>query len=514
MTADVLVHQRLGEARLVAFIVAEAAIAPHVDHDRALELHAEFGRNFRGEHHRFRVVAIDVEDRRFHHLRHVGGIGRGARIARIGGETDLVVDDEMHRATRAVALEAREAKAFRHDALAREGRIAMQQQRQNRAAIIGRAAMLVLLRADLAQHHRVDDFKVRGVRRERQMDVVAIESAIGRRAEMVFHIARAFHVIGREGAALELVEQSAMRLAHHLGEHIETAAMGHAQHDILHPEIAAALDDLLKRGDEALAAIQAEALGAGELHIEELLEALGLHQLVQDGALALAGKRDLLVRTLDALLQPALRGRIGDVHELVADGFAVGAAQDRQHLADRREFEAQHVVDEDLAIPIRFREAVGRGVQFLVVLARLHAERVEVRMQMPAHAIGADHHQGMDGIARGADEIGLRERRRTPGDRSIRLALQLVRDDLLDRAPIAVQRRDQLAIDLRRPVLPRPGGAGRLFAGEAFEIGRVARRKRREINSAFVIHGSVPVLRRQGEKVRSGPANASDARSG
>jgi len=149
-----------------------------------------------------------------------------------------------------------------------------------------------------------------------------------------------------------------------------------------------------------------------------------------------------------------------------------------------------------------------------MVLARLHAERVEVRMQMPAHAIGADHHQGMDGIARGADEIGLRERRRTPGGSSLRLALQLVRDDLLDRAPIAVQRRDQFAIDLRRPVLPRPGGAGRLFAGEAFEIGRVARRKRREINSAFVIHGSVPVLRRQGEKVRSGPANAADARSG
>ena len=34
MRADLLVHQRLGEARLVAFVVAEAAIAAHVDDDR------------------------------------------------------------------------------------------------------------------------------------------------------------------------------------------------------------------------------------------------------------------------------------------------------------------------------------------------------------------------------------------------------------------------------------------------------------------------------------------------
>jgi hypothetical protein len=35
--ADLGVHERLGEARLVALIVAEAAVAPHVDDDVALE---------------------------------------------------------------------------------------------------------------------------------------------------------------------------------------------------------------------------------------------------------------------------------------------------------------------------------------------------------------------------------------------------------------------------------------------------------------------------------------------
>ncbi len=98
-----------------------------------------------------------------------------------------------------------------------------------------------------------------------------------------------------------------------------------------------------------------------------------LDELVEDRAFALAGEGDLLVRPLDALLQPRLLGRIGDVHELVADGRAVGALEDRHHLADGGALEAQHVVDEDLAVPVRVGEAVGRGMQLLMVLLALDA---------------------------------------------------------------------------------------------------------------------------------------------
>ena len=60
----------------------------------------------------------------------------------------------------------------------------------------------------------------------------------------------------------------------------------HADDDLVHAEIAAALDDLLERRDQRFAAVEAEALGAGELDVEELLEAFGLDQLVQDRLLA------------------------------------------------------------------------------------------------------------------------------------------------------------------------------------------------------------------------------------
>src|SRR3546814_18745930 len=51
--ADRLVHQRLGERRLVALIVAKAAIAPHVDDDIALELLAKVDSQLAGKGYRF-----------------------------------------------------------------------------------------------------------------------------------------------------------------------------------------------------------------------------------------------------------------------------------------------------------------------------------------------------------------------------------------------------------------------------------------------------------------------------
>src|SRR6476646_2158720 len=136
------------------------------------------------------------------------------------------------------------------------------------------------------------------------MDAVVVELAVGRRAEVVLDVAGTFDRVRIGGAALELMKQRAVRLAHHLGQHVEPAAMRHAQYDFLHAEIAAALDDLLERRDQRFSAVEAEALGAGELEVAELLKAFGLDQLVQDRAATLAGETDFLVRTLNALLDP------------------------------------------------------------------------------------------------------------------------------------------------------------------------------------------------------------------
>src|SRR5262249_59524011 len=167
-----------------------------------------------------------------------------------------------------------------------------------------------------------------------------------------------------------------------LGEHVEAAAVRHAERDVLYAERTAALDDLLQRRDHRFAAVEPEPLGSRELQVAELLEAFRLDQLVEDRALALAGEADLLVEAFDAFLDPALLLRVGDVHELDPERLAIGALQDRHDLPQASEFQTEHVVEENRTVEVGIGKAVAAGIELLGVLARLETEWIEVGMQM------------------------------------------------------------------------------------------------------------------------------------
>src|SRR4029077_7553369 len=287
------------------------------------------------------------------------------------------------------------------------------------------------------------------------MHLVAVELAVRRGAEVILHVARAFDVVGRSRAALELMEDRAMRLGHDLREHVEAPAMRHTEHDFLYAEIAAALDDLFECRDERLGPVEAEPLGAGELDVAEFLEAFRLDQLVEDRALALARERDLLVLALDALLDPGLLLRVRDVHELDAERLAVGALQDRDDLAHGGEFEPEHVIEEDLALEIGVAEAVGAGIELVVVHARLETERIELGVEMAADAVGTDQHQRVDRVARGLLYIDGGQFDAC----ALRLRPDLLAELLLGVGPLAVERGEKLVTLDRRRLFP--GGAAR-----------------------------------------------------
>ena len=118
---------------------------------------------------------------------------------------------------------------------------------------------------------------------------------------MVFDVARAFDVVRRRRAALEFVENGAERLAHDVGQHVEPAAMRHADDDLLEAELAAALDDLLERRDQRLAAVEAEPLGAGILDVEESCSKPSASTACRGWPSCLPGEGRLLVRSLDTL---------------------------------------------------------------------------------------------------------------------------------------------------------------------------------------------------------------------
>ncbi|CUS43268.1 hypothetical protein MGWOODY_Smn1319 [hydrothermal vent metagenome] len=390
--------------------MAEAAIAPHVDHDVAVETLAELDRHLGGEGHRLGIVAIDVEDRRLDALRHIRRIGRGACELRARREADLVVDDEVDTAAGIVAADAGEAEAFPHDALAGKRRIPMDQHRQ-RGLVLLQVAGDRLDRADLAQHDRVLSLKMRGVGDQRHVDADPVELAVGRGAEMVFHVARTGHVLRIVGAAAEFVEDDAERLGHHIGEHVQAAAMRHAEHDLAHAELAAIFDDAFERRDHALAAVQAEPLSADIFPTAEFLPLLGLDHLVQDRLLAERAELDRLVLALHPVLEEAALLHVGDVHIFEADIPAVVRAQDADEFTYRRPLQAHRAAEIDRAVEIGVGKAVILGREIGRHLALGKAERIEIGGEVPAHPIGADQQHRADRIRGGPDDIFLRWRR-------------------------------------------------------------------------------------------------------
>src|SRR3974390_3636380 len=128
--------------------------------------------------------------------------------------------------------------------------------------------------------------------------------------------------------------------------------MGHADDDFLHTQLAAALDDLLKRRNHRLAAVEAKALGAHKTHRCEFLEAFRLDELVENCPLALLGELNLLVGPLNPAPQPILLLRIVDMHEFIADPSAISALQDIGDLPWGGRLKAEHAIEKDRPVTV------------------------------------------------------------------------------------------------------------------------------------------------------------------
>ena len=132
---DLLVHERLGERRLVALVVAVAAVAEHVDHDVLAERLAEVERQLGDVDDGLRILAVDVEDRHLDHLGDVGAVPGRSALAGGRREADLVVDDDVDRSAGAIARQLREVQGLGHQPLPGEGRVAVDQHRDAEPAV-------------------------------------------------------------------------------------------------------------------------------------------------------------------------------------------------------------------------------------------------------------------------------------------------------------------------------------------------------------------------------------------
>ena len=387
MLGDFFVHQGLGEHGGVLLVVAQFAEADDIHHHVLVEFLAELQGQLGGQHHGFGVIAIDVQHGRFDHLDNVGAIQAGARIARIaGGKADLVVNDDVHRAAGVVATRFGQRQRFHDHALPGKGGVAMHQHGQNGVAFLVAAA--IHAGAHRAFHHRVDDFQVRGVESQGQVNGAAGRGYVGAETLVVFHIAG--RQVFRRGV-VKLGKQHGRHLAQCVDQQIQAAAVRHADDHFLHAVLAGLLDQLVHGNDEALAAFQRKAFLAYIFGVQKALQALGGGQALQHALFLIGIELGVGAHALQFLLPPALLALIGDVHVFGADGAAIGFAQSIEQLAQRHGVLAEEgVADIEHGFHVGITETVKGRLQLGNLRTLVALERIELRPACAYVAVGGD----------------------------------------------------------------------------------------------------------------------------
>ena len=349
-----------------------------------------------------------MKHRGLDHLRDIRAVARGAGVDWQGGEANLVVDDEVEGAARLVTGELGEVERLRHRALAGEGGVAVDEERQHLAAGFGIAADS-LPGAGLALDDRIDDFEVGGVGGEANLDLLAgggFED--GFVAEVVFHVAVAPDGI-RDVVFGKLLEEDLERFPHHAGEDVEAAAVGHAHDDLVHADVRAVFDDRVDGGDHGLAALEGKPLLADVFRVQEALKELGLVDAAENPDLFRLRKIGLVAGGFESLLQPGADVDVLNVGVFDANVAAVGQAEILPDLPQLHLPAAEVGPDVEGCFEIVVTEVerlegklrVGRGSV---------AQRIEVGFDVTNRTVGVDqlvHPRLLEAVDDGSCGVGM-----------------------------------------------------------------------------------------------------------
>ncbi len=378
-----LVHQRLGHHRLILLVVPEAPVAHEVHHHVLVERHSVIERDLGHEAHRFGIVAVDVEDRHLQHFRDIGAIERRTCVAQVRArESDLVIDDDVHRAPRAIPPRLGHLEGFHVHALPRERGIAMDQHRQHLVPRVVAAAMLA--RAHRALDHRVDDFEVGRIERERNVHRPARGHDVGRKPLVVLDVAGKQIVVV---LAFEFGEEILGHLTHGVDQHVDAAAVGHADHQFLHPRSSRILEQVVELGYERFAALEREPLLADVTRMQVFLQRLGRGQPLEDMPAVVGIIARRRADGFQPLLHPPFLRHVGDVHVLGANGAAVGVLQKLQDVAQLHLSRPDQRAGVEHRLQVGFGQPVEHGVELRDAGLLPPVERVYVGMARPLEAV-------------------------------------------------------------------------------------------------------------------------------
>ena len=129
---DQVVHQWLRHRRVIALVVAAAAVTHKVNDNITVKLLAVVESKLSYANDCLGVIAIDVEDRRLNCLGDIRRVHGAASLPGRGGEANLVVDHDMDGAASAVGPKLGHLQNFDDDSLAGHCRIPVDHHREYR----------------------------------------------------------------------------------------------------------------------------------------------------------------------------------------------------------------------------------------------------------------------------------------------------------------------------------------------------------------------------------------------
>ncbi len=257
--------------------------------------------------------------------------------------------------------------------------------------LAGGVAAALLARVDRPLDHRIHDLQVRRVEGKRHVDVAAGRADVGGEAHVVLHVSGAGHRL-QVVLALELAEQLLWCLAEHVHEHVDAAAMRHAENDLLDAARAALLNEIVEHRDQAVCALEREALLPDVTRVQITLDSLRRGELTEDVA-ALGGRERISQHpVLQPLAQPLALAIVREVGEIGAHLARVHPTEQgddvpQPHL---RPAAAREPGREELGLHVRVGEPDVLGLQHLGDVQFRETERVEVGYLVTALAVDLD----------------------------------------------------------------------------------------------------------------------------
>ena len=154
--------------------------------------------------------------------------------------------------------------------------------------------------------------------------------------------------------------------------------MRHADDGLLDPHGPALLHQIVEQGNEAVAALEGEALLAHVLGVQVAFQALRGGQLPENVLLLVGAESALHARDLKAILQPQTLVGVRYVRKLGADGIGVNELQVRDDIPELGAFGDRMIAaaGKELGIQIGVGQAEIFEVEHIGLGPFLQAERI------------------------------------------------------------------------------------------------------------------------------------------